>query len=474
MKKVNNDEFTSEYLFDEDKEFINTKKKYSKQVDLFKTSEYLFSEDEEFAKKNDINNSIIQKYSIEDLKKHKYNKKECFYYKRYLLVSLCILILVFVSFFMFGNRYNEQERLISYCNNVYKVMKIKGAYDESEVNKCLSNLDIISDSKEKDIIFKRTNALMKYLNFKDYISSYYADGKINTLLDDGVINKMNNSFDELDSEYKEELELVMLDIKEQNEQAKNMVEKVEALFTNSNKEKVKENITYSEYNEAVSLVNNVSCNEIKNEYVSYLEKVHSELDDRREKEIERAWIKLNVPYISQNLSKVYNGCELASLLMALKYKGYLNDVDLITYANGINISDSPYTGFYLSIFNYEPRDLTHWIHPTALIEYAVSTSSSSNIVDLTGSDFDDLKKEIVSQNPVVIYLTYDFDEPKNWNNGVPLNLHVQLLTGYNGITNEYIITDPYTRKDGKYEFVLGENKIKKLYNQMGKKAIVVR
>lgn len=109
-------------------------------------------------------------------------------------------------------------------------------------------------------------------------------------------------------------------------------------------------------------------------------------------EIENAWIRLNIPYVSQNLSKVYNGCELASLLMSLKYKGYLKNMDLRSFASGISITDNPYSGFYLSIFEYEPRDITHWIAPSALIDYGINSSNYSNIKDLTGSNFDELKK----------------------------------------------------------------------------------
>ena len=56
MKKDNND-FTSEYLFDEDMKFVIEKKNYNKEVE--KTSEYLFSSDEEFVKNKYINKNWI-------------------------------------------------------------------------------------------------------------------------------------------------------------------------------------------------------------------------------------------------------------------------------------------------------------------------------------------------------------------------------------------------------------------------------
>ena len=364
--------------------------------------------------------------------------------------------------------------MISYCNNVYKTMKVNSVYDENVLSSCLSNIDIIKDEKEKNIIFNNINSLKQYFDFKSYISLYYVDGKINELLDDSVINKMDNLFNDLDVEYKEEFEPVIVDIKKQNELIKNMVNAVDELFVDSDKVRIKDSVTYSKYNEVVSLLDNVPDSLVKNEYVRYLEYVNEKLDNRRKMEIENAWIRLNIPYVSQNLSKVYNGCELASLLMSLKYKGYLKDMDLRSFAAGISITDNPYSGFYLSIFEYEPRDITHWIAPSALIDYGINSSNYSNIIDLTGSNFDELKKDIINRNPVIIYLTYNFNNPKGWNNGVPLNLHVQLITGYNSITNEYVITDPYTRTNGKYEFVVGEQKLRELYNNVGKKAIVVR
>ena len=73
-----------------------------------------------------------------------------------------------------------------------------------------------------------------------------------------------------------------------------------------------------------------------------------------------------------------------------------------------------------------------------------------------------------------LYLTYDYLNPVNYSKGVPKNLHVQLLSGYNTLTHEYLITDPWTRSNGNYEFILSKNKIEYLYNQVGKRAVIVR
>ena len=188
--------------------FVIEKKNYNKEVE--KTSEYLFSSDEEFVKNKYINKPVIEKYSI-DLKKR--NKK--IDYKRIALISFLALLLVFVFILIFGYGNNNEDRMISYCNNVYKTMKVNSVYDENVLSSCLSNIDIIKDEKEKNIIFNNINSLKQYFDFKNYISLYYVDGKINELLDDSVINKMDNLFNDLDVEYKEEFEPVIVDIKKQ-------------------------------------------------------------------------------------------------------------------------------------------------------------------------------------------------------------------------------------------------------------------
>lgn len=150
----------------------------------------------------------------------------------------------------------------------------------------------------------------------------------------------------------------------------------------------------------------------------------------------------NVPFVSQKDTKIFNGCEAASLLMALKYKEKLLDYDLHKFVLEMPKHDSdPHKGFIYSIYDYEPLDVTHWIAPDALTEFAKNYITAQNI---SGASVDDLKKHISDGNPIIIYITANFEKPNIIpNQEVPLNLHVVLLTGYNNTTDEYIVLDPY-------------------------------
>ena len=160
--------------------------------------------------------------------------------------------------------------------------------------------------------------------------------------------------------------------------------------------------------------------------------------------------------------------------MGLKYKGYLQNMDIVTYATKMPKTDNPHTGFYRSIFDTEPTNLPHWIAPGPLAQYGRDTSGNNNISDITGSTLDQLDKELENNNPVIIYATAMFAYPKNWIEEVPNNLHVMLLTGYNKITGDQIITDPWTYTSGRNKWQLSKSKLETVYNQVGKKAVVIR
>lgn len=178
-------------------------------------------------------------------------------------------------------------------------------------------------------------------------------------------------------------------------------------------------------------------NIVKNEIITNKAENFEETDT-----IKQAVELENVPFVSQKDTKIFNGCEAASLLMALKYKEKLLDYDLHKFVLEMPKHESdPHKGFIYSIYNYEPRNVTHWIAPDALTKFAKNYITAENI---SGDSVDDLKKHISNDNPVIIYITAKFEKPIVVSNQeVPLNLHVVLLTGYNNETNEYIVLDPY-------------------------------
>ena len=81
---------------------------------------------------------------------------------------------------------------------------------------------------------------------------------------------------------------------------------------------------------------------------------------------------------------------------------------------------------------------------------------------MTQTKFDKLfaftKSGSINNNPVIIYMTAKFVEPKNWSNNAHSNLHVQLLTGYNKITGDQIIVDPWKYKTLSSYWSLNKNK----------------
>lgn len=199
----------------------------------------------------------------------------------------------------------------------------------------------------------------------------------------------------------------------------------------------------------------------------------AELKAKQEKEIAEAWKILNVPYHSQNLQHIYNGCETASLLMALQYKGYLKDVTLAKYAEMIPKSDDYNTGFVGSIYDLQPKTYVHWIAPAPLAKFG-RESSGANVIDVSGASLDDLDKEVLAGNPVIIYVTFLFNPNKEWLNGAPQNLHVVLLTGYNTVSGTQRLTDPWTQNDGGRTWDISKKELEQVYNAVGKRAVVVK
>lgn len=106
-------------------------------------------------------------------------------------------------------------------------------------------------------------------------------------------------------------------------------------------------------------------------------------------------------------------------------------------------SSTPYdivSGVYQSIF------------PEPLTDYG--KQYSNGVADVSGYSVNQLKAELDKGNPVVVYITMDFEEVvwKNYDIGgktrkLIRNMHVVLLTGYNS-NGSYHVTDPAGR--GKY------------------------
>ncbi len=374
-----------------------------------------------------------------------------------------------------------------YCSSMYENGIIKEKINLKDVQNCLNKIKKVKNKNKVDNLLTNANNSKDYIVLKEKINSYYKNNVLDYTITQKDIDELYNECDKLDPSYKDIAKNKIDNVKSEYDIITQATKCVDELFKNEEKTEMKEDINREKYNEAKKLVENLKQEELKEKLNNYLkiiddtlntiEEEKRRLEEEKRKQIEKinnAWIKLDIPYISQNKSGVYNGCEAASLLMALKYKGLLQNMDLVTYSNDIPKSDDPNTGFYLSIFEKEPSDVAHWIAPTPLAEFGKSSSGYNNIINATGWNLSDLDNEVINGNPVIIYLTFDFESPINWSNGAPKNLHVLLIKGYNTITGEHLLLDPWFHNNGKYEFYLSKSKVESIYNDVGKKAVVVR
>ena len=161
-----------------------------------------------------------------------------------------------------------------------------------------------------------------------------------------------------------------------------------------------------------------------------------------------AWKRLDIEYLSQNDNKLYNACEVTSLLMGLHYKGFI-----------------------YSIRDIYPSDKLHWIDSNALASFGKSYCNC-DVVDSTGYSILELDKELDKGNPIVIYLTSGLKDPIN--KGIPSNLHVYLLAGYNKITLEHYLIDPWRHSDGVTSWVISNDRINYIYNSVGKRSVIIK
>jgi uncharacterized protein YvpB len=188
---------------------------------------------------------------------------------------------------------------------------------------------------------------------------------------------------------------------------------------------------------------------------------------------------IGIPYVNQ-YSPVYApmGCEGASLLMALKYKGYAS-LDLKAFLDAMPKTErDPFNGFAstpYTVVSVVP-EIFQSIFPEALTAYGIRYSG--NVADVSGYSTAQLKAEIDKGNPVVVYVTTRNYETPVWkvydmgpsgNVNIVDNMHVMVLTGYNS-DGEYHVTDPASSRN---TYWVSQVKFETAYNAL-KWAVVVR
>ncbi|MBF0777240.1 glycosyhydrolase [Streptococcus cuniculi] len=165
-----------------------------------------------------------------------------------------------------------------------------------------------------------------------------------------------------------------------------------------------------------------------------------------------------------------SGCEGASLLQALQYKGKLTDWGLVQFLKTIPKSPNgnPNSGFVGSPFE-EHRYVYSAIYPAPLTTWA--KQYHPNVQDISGSSVDSLLDEVKAGNPVVTWVTINFQPVRrgSWPFGPAVNNnHAVTLDGFNQLTNQVHVSDPI---GGSYW--LSRSTFEKIYTAR-KYAVVVR
>lgn len=164
-----------------------------------------------------------------------------------------------------------------------------------------------------------------------------------------------------------------------------------------------------------------------------------------------------------------SGCEGASLLQALQYKGKLTNWSLRSFLNTIPRSSNgnPNSGFVGSPF-VENSYTYSAIYPAPLTSWGQKYGNVQNISD---SSMNTLINEVKNGNPVVAWVTINFQPIRwgNWSFGVAANNnHAVTLDGFNKAGNQVHVSDPIS---GSYW--LSRTTFENIYNAR-KYAVVVR
>lgn len=362
----------------------------------------------------------------------------------------------------------------------------------------LAQITATTYTEKKALFEQHADELTRFIEVRDELNSLFENDIVKSTVELANVETLEQKFNELKTGSRKPYQATMDELRSQYGAMDTFKTRVKGLFTNETLQDVRVNLSRTEYKEVLALADNLKQRDVAESFAEPLKRVDEVLQEReraaaearareleakrraeelrrqREREVAAAWRALNVPYWSQNYAQIYNGCEAASLLMALQFKGYLQGVDLAQYAEMIPKSDNPLEGFTHSIYDFEPRDVPHWIAPAPLANFGRESSGGANVVDITGASLDDLDREVAAGNPVIIYITWLLKPVSYWVGSAPKNLHVVLLTGYNEVSGTQRLTDPWTQADGSQTWDVPRAEIEKIYNETGRRAVVVR
>lgn len=391
---------------------------------------------------------------------------------------------------MVGNLYSDYEA---------QIPKIEiSAQEVDEAREALGRVKASMYDEWRVEVSQRLDELAKFVEVRDGLAKYFDKDAMKSTTKLANVEEMEKRFAELKDGSKRACKGMMEALRWQYDAMELLKTRIRGMFTDDVMNELRVDLKRSEYDEIVALADGLKQRDVAEGFSDALKKADEVLKERekaaaealaralearrraeelrrqREKEVAAAWRTLNVPYWSQNHARIYNGCEAASLLMALQFKGYLQGMDLARYVEMMPKSSNPFEGFTHSIYDFEPRNVPHWIAPAPLAKFGQESSGGANVEDITGASLDDLDREIAAGNPVVIYVTWLFKPVTYWAEDAPKNLHVVLLTGYNEISGTQRLTDPWTQSDGSRYWDVPRSEIERIFDSTGRRAVVVR
>lgn len=188
---------------------------------------------------------------------------------------------------------------------------------------------------------------------------------------------------------------------------------------------------------------------------------------------------LDVSLIKQmDHPRLYNGCEVTSLAMILKYNGYkttknelAKKIDRVplTYKNGLR--GNPNEGFVGDIQNGPGLGVYHGPIYNLAEKYV-----GDQAIDLTGKSISTLYQYLSQGLPIWVITTVNYkpvDNFKTWETpsgeiDVTYSLHSVVLTGFD--KKHIYVNNPYGLKNQKVK----KEPFEKAWKQMGSQAIVIK
>lgn len=418
-------------------------------------------------------------------------------FRAWAFVFVAFLAMTFASIFLFSDsrrmvaakQYEQRvAEAFLYCDSLFD--ENSAVFDEvtdADLKDCVERLDVMGNSEDA-WLREYVAAAENYRVFAAKTEGYFDGEVVRSAFSEGDLRDVEMLFEGLAEAYRPRAQEKLDVLRSEYEAMRTAREAVSGLFSGAS---VRGDVNRAWYSDTKAKVDALKQEDLKEEFKEPLAEVLQAVEkaeqiareraeaarraeEERQRKIAESWRRLDISpyYINQHAAGLDNGCEAAALLMALKYKGYGRGFDFRSFALGMPTSDNPNSGFYLSMTDLEPRDEAHWIAPAPLAAYGAAASGAA-VSNASGYSLDQLDQEVANGNPVVVYLTYGLRAPKEYKNGVPRNLHVLVLSGFNSYTGEQVLYDPWPAGYGA-SVTVSKATVASLYAASGYRAVVVR